>query len=113
MDKAETANFPLPKMQEWGEGKGEGKSNKHGPPLTGPLLPRGKRGEHPPPDLFVVSPQIHKESVTFACDSRSTEVSGQYGYDASMSELWQTAGSQRAEGTLPGMPAEGGLSHRH
>ena len=123
MVEAETANYPLPTTQEWGEGKG--KSNKHGPPLPGPLLPRylfseggagdspappgdppgglvvmprcenptilrsmplqvpsggspdgtggspvlptantylprGRRREHPPPNLFVVSPQIHK-----------------------------------------------------
>jgi hypothetical protein len=37
--------FPLPTTQEWGEGQGEGNSNKHGPPLPGPLLPPGGEGE--------------------------------------------------------------------
>src|SRR5919109_3242813 len=48
--------FPLPTTQEWGEGQGEGKSNKHGPPLPGPLLPLGRRGRGSSPPLRVVYP---------------------------------------------------------
>src|SRR5919109_3863194 len=48
--------FPLPTTQEWGEGQGEGKSNKHGPPLPSPLLPLGRRGRGSSPPLRVVYP---------------------------------------------------------
>src|SRR5436189_4084738 len=38
--------LPLPARNEWGEGWGEGNSNKNGPPLPDPLLPLwGGEGE--------------------------------------------------------------------
>ncbi|MBI2947293.1 MAG: HEAT repeat domain-containing protein [Verrucomicrobia bacterium] len=38
--------LPLPARNEWGEDRGEGKRNKDGPPLPGPLLPwQGREGE--------------------------------------------------------------------
>ncbi|MBI2949656.1 MAG: glycosyltransferase family 4 protein, partial [Verrucomicrobia bacterium] len=38
--------LPLPARNEWGEDRGEGKSNKDRPPLPGPLLPSpGREGE--------------------------------------------------------------------
>ncbi|HEY2952844.1 MAG TPA: hypothetical protein VGK40_09685 [Verrucomicrobiae bacterium] len=44
--KAAHANLlPLPARHEWGEGRGEGKSRKHVPPLPGPLLPRREERE--------------------------------------------------------------------
>jgi len=48
--------FPLPTTEEWGEGQGEGKSNRHAPPLPGPLLPRGRRGSGPSATIGVAYP---------------------------------------------------------